>query len=296
MENGVLAMLENAIEALNSIFQDMGVWLTTSPDAFGGGGAWGVVSQVNVALKGIGYGLLILFFLMSFFKTTTNFRDISLQQAIGWIVRFLLVKVLIDYSLDILRFFITISLGANAEILDVSNGLGNVEIPPDVMEVMNAEISLSWWERIPSFFQGIPLWIMAVISVLVIWVCGIIMVVMVYMRFFRVFIYTALAPLPLSTFGSQETSQTGKHFLKAYAAVCLEICVISLACVIFTAIISNGGLQIWASWSDMGLTNSVYGDYWGVTMNFIIQLVIQTVLLTISVSSANKIIREALGA
>lgn len=295
MYNGVIEQLQNAIDVINTVFQNMEVWLTTSPDAFGGGAAWAVVTQVNVALKGIGYGLFLMFLLMSLLKSTTNFKEIGLQQFFGWAIRGVLVFILVGYGLDLLQFFVTISLGANSEILSLSNGLGTVELPPDLLEAAEAAADESWWSALPMFFQGIPLFILALISTLVIWICGIIMVVIVYMRFFRVFIYTAIAPLPLSTFGSPDTSQTGKHFIKAYAAVCLEICVISLACVLFSAIVSNGGLQIWDSWSNVGLQDDVYGEYWGVTMNFIIQLVIQTVLLTISVSSSNKIIREIMG-
>ena len=88
--------------------------LDTAPDAFGGGAVWDVVVQVNRGMQGIGYGLLILFFLMTFFKTTSNFKDLSLQQVIGWIVRFLIVKLVIDYGIQILNFAINISLGINA--------------------------------------------------------------------------------------------------------------------------------------------------------------------------------------
>ena len=35
-------------------------------------------------------------------------------------------------------------------------------------------------------------------------------------------LYTAIAPVPLSTFGGEPSQNVGKSFIKSYAAVCLE--------------------------------------------------------------------------
>ncbi|MDL2237599.1 hypothetical protein LJC56_07210 [Christensenellaceae bacterium OttesenSCG-928-K19] len=292
MEQGVVNLIQAAIDFLNNCFADLRVHLTTTPAAFGGGGVWGVVESINVGIQGIGYGLLILFFLMSFFKTTSNFKDISLQQAIGWIVRFILVKVLIDYGIQILNFAISISMGVNDSILDHSGAFEFASMPQEVLDAVSAMENAAWYERIGSFFQTIPMYIVGGLGMLVIWVCGIIMVVSVYLRFFKVYIYSALAPIPLSTFGGPETSSTGKHFLKAYAAVCLEICVIALAIVIFNAMVSSNNL-IFPSWGET--SGGVNAEFWNTLMNYIFQVGLQTIMLVIVVMSANKYIREIIG-
>ena len=56
----------------------------------------------------------------------------------------------------------------------------------------------------------------------------------VYGRFFKLYIYTAIAPIPLATFAGQPTQNVGKSFVKSYTAVCLEGAIIVLACVIFS--------------------------------------------------------------
>lgn len=55
-----------------------------------------------------------------------------------------------------------------------------------------------------------------------------------YSRMFKLYMYTALAPIPLSTFAGEPTSNVGKNFLRSYAGVCLEGAVITLACIIFS--------------------------------------------------------------
>ena len=47
-------------------------------------------------------------------------------------------------------------------------------------------------------------------------------------------LYTALAPIPLSTFAGEPSQSVGKSFIKSYAAVCLEGAIIVLGCIIFS--------------------------------------------------------------
>lgn len=85
-----------------------------------------------------------------------------------------------------------------------------------------------------GFFESIPLWAVTLIGSLVITVLSFVMILTVYGRFFKLYIYTAISPIPLSTFAGQPTESIGKSFLKSYAAVCLEGAVIMLACIIFS--------------------------------------------------------------
>jgi hypothetical protein len=292
VEQGVVNLIQAAIDFLNNCFADMRIHLQTTPDTFAGGAPWSAVTAINSAIQGVGYGLLVLFFLMSFFKTTSNFKEISLQQCIGWIVRFILAKVLIDYGIQILNFFISIAMGVNSEIFANAGSFEFAQVPQEVLDVVAQMEGAAWYERIGSFFQTIPMFIVGGISMLAIWVCGVIMIVTVYLRFFKLFIMSAIAPLPLATFGSSETSGTGKHFLKAYAAVCLEICVVALAIIIFNAVAGSGDF-IFPSWGDNN--SSINAEFWDTMMNYLFKIVLQTVLLTVTVTSSSKIIKEVIG-
>ena len=83
-----------------------------------------------------------------------------------------------------------------------------------------------------------PLWAVTLIGGLVIWVLSFVMILSVYGRFFKMYMYAALAPIPcLLCRGTQP--KCGKSFLKSYAAVCLEGAVIVLACIIFSVFASS---------------------------------------------------------
>jgi len=72
---------------------------------------------------------------------------------------------------------------------------------------------------------------------LFIWVLSFVMILSVYGRFFKMYMYAALAPIPLSSFAGEPSQNVGKSFLKSYAAVCLEGAVIVLACIIFSVFV-----------------------------------------------------------
>ena len=86
-----------------------------------------------------------------------------------------------------------------------------------------------------GFFESIPLWAVTLIGSLVITVLSFVVILTVYGRFFKLYIYTALSPLPFATFAGEPSQAIGVNFLKSYAGVCLEGAVIILACVIFSA-------------------------------------------------------------
>ena len=87
--------------------------------------------------------------------------------------------------------------------------------------------------------ESIPLWAITLLGSLFIWVLSLIMILTVYSRFFKLYLATAIAPIPMASFAGQPSSSIGVAFLKSYAAICLEGCIIVLACVIFSAFAST---------------------------------------------------------
>ena len=73
-----------------------------------------------------------------------------------------------------------------------------------------------------------------------------------------VLLYTALAPLPLSTFAGESTQSVGISFLKSYVGVCLEGAVIVLACIIYAGFVNTpsvgGGEATTMVWSYLAET------------------------------------------
>jgi hypothetical protein len=134
-----------------------------------------------------------------------------------------------------------------------------------------------------GFLESIPLWAVTLIGGLFITVLSFILIMTVYGRFFKLYMYTALAPIPLSTFAGEPTQNVGKSFVKSFCAVCLEGAVIVLACIIFSVFAASPPV--------------VDPDAAAVTMvwSYIGELVFNMLVLVGSVKMADRIIHEMMG-
>ena len=231
-DNWVVQNLENALGTWNTKMAEVWSLLTMSPQSFKGGGIWHVILQINGAVKGIGLALLVLFFLVGVVKTSGNLTEIKRpEHALKLFIRFAIAKGVVTYGLDLMLALFDIAQGAMTTIMRASGvGSATKTTLPDSMVKAIEDC---------GFFESIPLWAVTLIGSLFITVLSFIIILTVYGRFFRLYMYTAIAPIPLSTFAGQPTQNIGVSFLKSYAGVCLEGAIIVLACIIFSKFASS---------------------------------------------------------
>ena len=226
-DNWVVQNLENALNTWNSKMAEVWALLTMSPQSFKGGGIWNVILQINGAVKGIGLALLVLFFLVGVVKTSGSLTDVKRpEHALKLFIRFAVAKGVVTYGLDLMMALFEIAQGIMTTILHAS-GVGRAtrtRLPAEMIRAIED----------CGFFESIPLWAVTLIGSLFITVLSFIIILSVYGRFFRLYLYTAIAPIPLSTFAGQPTQSIGVSFLKSYAGVCMEGAIIVLSCVIFS--------------------------------------------------------------
>jgi hypothetical protein len=226
-DNWVVQNLENALNTWNTKMAEVWSLLTMSPQNFKGGGIWHVILQINGAVKGIGLALLVLFFLVGVVKTSGSLTDVKRpEHALKLFIRFAIAKGVVTYGLDLMLALFDIAQGVMTTIMR-SSGVGSASKTTLPQSMVTAIEDC-------GFFESIPLWAVTLIGSLFITVLSFIIILTVYGRFFRLYMYTAIAPIPLSTFAGQPTQSIGVSFLKSYAGVCLEGAIIVLACVIFS--------------------------------------------------------------
>ena len=226
-DNWVVQNLENALKTWNTKMAEVWSLLTMSPQSFKGGGIWNVILQINGAVKGIGLALLVLFFLVGVVKTSGSLTDVKRpEHALKLFIRFAIAKGVVTYGLDLMLALFDIAQGVMTTIMR-SSGVGSATKTTLPQSMVTAIEDC-------GFFESIPLWAVTLIGSLFITVLSFIIILTVYGRFFRLYMYTAIAPIPLSTFAGQPTQSIGVSFLKSYAGVCLEGAIIVLACVIFS--------------------------------------------------------------
>lgn len=221
--------LMQGLEYLGDMLEKMWAILTTSPQTFKGGTIWSIISTINGVLGAIGTALLVLFFTVGVIKTCGSFAELRKPEtAVKVFIRFAIAKYLIDNCLTLLVDFVTIVQGIISKVTE-SSSIGTAlefTIPSEVQ---------STFEGIGILDGAIPVWAVCFIAHLAFIVVGLVLLLTVYGRFFRIYMYAAIAPIPLSTMAGQPTENIAKSFLKSFAGVCLQGVVIVLACVIFTA-------------------------------------------------------------
>ena len=275
-DNWVVQNLQNALDTWNSKLAEIWQILTQSPETFKGGVIWQVIVQIHGALQAIGYALLVLFFVVGVVKTCGSFTEVKRpEHALKIFIRFAIAKGVVTYGLELMMALFNIIQGVTSTIMQTA-GFGSTEdtvLPDEIIEAVED----------CGFFESIPLWAVTLIGGLFITVLSFIMIMSVYGRFFRLFLYTAIAPIPLSSFAGEPSQNIGRSFLKSYAAVCLEGAIVVLACIIFSLFASSPPV--------------VNPDAAAVTMvwSYIGELIFNMLVLVGAVKMSDRVVREMMG-
>lgn len=275
-DNWVVQNLQNALETWNGKLSEIWALLTTTPQDFKDGGIWSVIVNINGAVQAIGLALLVLFFVVGMVKTCGSYTDVKKpEHALKLFVRFALAKGAITYGMELMLALFNIIQGVISTIMN-SAGFGSPQQTVLPAEMITTIENCGFWE-------SIPLWAVTLIGGLFITVLSFILIMTVYGRFFKLYMYTALAPVPLSTFAGEPSQNVGKSFIKSYCAVCLEGAVIVLACVIFSLfasappVVNPDAAAVTQVWSYIG------------------ELVFNMLVLVGAVKMSDRIIREMMG-
>lgn len=275
-ENWVVQNLENALNVWNGKLEEVRSILTSSPETFRGGGVWEVVQTVHGALQAVGLALLVLFFTVGVMKTCGSFAELRRpEQAVRLFLRFILAKAAVTWGMELMMALVEIVQGMVSAVLAAAPPLPAADsaLPAEIVEAVEG----------CSFLESVPLWAVSLIGGLFVWVLSFVMILSVYGRFFRLYLYTAVAPVPLSSFAGEPTQNIGKSFLRGYAAVCLEGAVIVLACVIFSAF-ASGPPEADASAAPAAMVWKYMGE-----------LIFNMLILVGAVKMSDRVVREMMG-
>lgn len=275
-DNWVVQNLENALETWNEKLAEIWTLITQSPEQFKGGTIWNVVKDIHGAVQAIGLGLLVLFFVVGVMKTCGSFAEVKKPEvALKLFIRFAIAKGVVTYGLELMIALFNIVQGLISQIMTAA-GMGTATrtvLPSTIVTAIED----------CGFFESIPLWAVTLIGGLFITILSFIMILTVYGRFFKLYIYTAIAPVPLSTFAGEPSQQVGKSFIKSYAAVCLEGAVIVLACIIFSLFA--------ASPPTVDPNAAAVSMVW----SYIGKLIFNLLVLVGTVKMSDRVVREMMG-
>lgn len=276
-DNWIVQNLNSALQTWSDKLAEIWTLLTQSPENFKGGAIWSVMTNINGGLKAIGYGLLVLFFAAGLVKTCGSFTDMKKpEHVVKAFIRFALAQGAVMSGMELLTAIFSIVQGIVTNIMSHSGMAGGTvtELPSEIVDKIEAV----------GMLESIPLWIVTLLGSLLITVLSFVMILTVYGRMFKLYMYTAIAPIPLATFAGEPTQSVGKNFIRSYAGVCLEGAIIALACIIFSVFASS--LPAIGDTSLSAVT---------IVWNYVGELVFNLLVLVGAVKASDRIVKEIMG-
>ena len=275
--NWIVDNLNSALGTWNGKLAEIWTLISTTPEDFKGGTVWTVIQNINGALQAIGCALLVLFFVMGVVKTCGSFTELKKPEMVfKCFIRFVLAQAAVTHGMELMSALFKIAQGMISTIMTSSglSALTATTLPSEMVTIIEDV----------GFLESIPLWAITLLGSLFIWVLSLVMILTVYSRFFKLYMATAIAPIPMASFAGQPSSSIGISFLKTYAAICLEGCVIVLACVIFSAFASSP-----PAIADDTLAAAT------IVWNYVGELIFNMLVLVGAIKMSDRLIRELMG-
>lgn len=275
--NWIVDNLNSALGTWNGKLAEIWTLISTTPENFKGGAVWTVITGINGALQAIGCALLVLFFVMGVVKTCGSFTELKKPEMVfKCFIRFVLAQAAVTHGMELMSALFQVAQGMITTIMGASglSALTATTLPAEMVTIIEDV----------GFLESIPLWAITLLGSLFIWVLSLVMILTVYSRFFKLYMATAIAPIPMASFAGQPSSSIGVAFLKSYAAICLEGCVIVLACVIFSAFASTP-----PAIADDTLAAAT------IVWNYVGELIFNMLVLVGAIKMSDRLIRELMG-
>lgn len=270
ISEAALEHLQSALDKWSAKYSEIFSILTTSPEEFQDGAIWGIVSNILTVLQGIGVSLLIIFFFYGLIKSGLDYRDVfrNPKNIIFAFSRVVIANAFVIHSLDILLYILKLIQEIMAKIQTTATSI-SYTVPDNIKTALE---NADFWASIGAFA-------MSLISSLLISGLSIIIIVLVYGRFFKIFLLTAVAPIPLAGYASEQTESIGNNFMKSYIGECLRGVIIIVACLIFSAFA--------VSPTSSGATTAG-----AMVLDYVFDVAMQMLILVIMIKGSDRMVKE----
>ena len=191
-------------------------------------------------------------------------------------IRFVLAQAAVTHGMELMTALFKVAQGMISTIMTSSglSALAATTLPSEMVTIIEDV----------GFLDSIPLWAVTLLGSLFIWVLSLVMILTVYSRFFKLYMATAIAPIPMASFAGQPSSNIGVAFLKSYAAICLVGGGIGLACVMFSAFASSP-----PAIADYTLAAAT------IVWNYVGELIFNMLVLVGAIKMSDRLIHELMG-
>lgn len=241
MEDYIIGVIEEILNGVTSMGGDGGLLVQTPAQFNSAIYSWVQGICQSVAMP-VAYIVLALIFTLELYNASTRIDGAGGGATFGaeivfkTMIKFVLCKLAVDMTPQILGAIFELSSNI---IGNISGGAPGTSVAAD-LDALRASI---------SGLNGIFPKLFLCLQVTIIWIVfkfsSMLITVVVIGRMVEIYIYTAIAAVPIATLGGGDLGMIGKSFLKSFAAVCVQGVLIYIAMSMFGTLavsIPSGGL------------------------------------------------------
>jgi hypothetical protein len=250
--SGVMDNLSGMFDSVNQQVGDIAVQVGTTPANFSPG-VFAMIRNVSetviIPIAGLILTFIACYELIQMIIDHNNLANFETWIFFKWIFKTFAAVMLITNTFNITMAIFDVA----QHVINASGSLisGDTAIDASTLEALEETLmEMDLGPLLGLYLQSFIVQItMSILSVLIF--------VIVYGRMIEIYLMTSLAPIPLSTFGNKEQSQTGQNYLRSLFALGFQGFLIMICVGIYAVLINEMALSddvIMAIWGIMGYT------------------------------------------
>ena len=179
---------------------------------------WGTMNTIAISLRPFCYLIITICLLIEIAQVAQKVDVISWEHGIKLCLKMVITKVIID----VVPTFLRACWRQSNDWITVVVGDGNVNIYSVVMTRATEVIG-----QLDGLFTGLILCIPVLLVLLAVAICGLVVQAIALGRWFEIYIYIAISPLPCAFFPLGDGTGGGwsritQKYLKSFIAICLQ--------------------------------------------------------------------------
>lgn len=272
MDEQIIDQINNALNSWYDKLQEVIDIITINPRVYRGGALWDIVTILFEVVKGVGIPLLALCIALGIFGVSATIAETRRPEvALKTFIRAAIAYELVSQAQSLMLKVLNICQDT-AEDLGMGTFFKRPTIPD---EIVNAVKDMDFW-------PALGVYLIAFLGSLAVTVASFIVILTVYGRFFKIYLYVIVSPIPLAFLGGKTTEHVGISFIKSFIGVGLEAVLIVAAIQLYSTFVTAAPL--------------VTGDTANAMVwNYMLDTVFNVLILVTIVKTAPTLVREMFG-
>ena len=270
--SGIMGNLTGVFDSVNSRVGEIATDVGMTPASFSPG-IFSMIRSVSetviIPIAGLILTFIACYELIQLIIEHNNLSNFETWIIFKWIFKTFVAVTLISNCFNIVMAVFDVC----QSVISQSGGIigASTSVSDEAIAAMEATLE--------TYGVGtlLGIYLMSFVIQLTLWILSIVIFVIVYGRMIEVYLMTSLAPIPLSTFGNREQSQTGQNYLRSLFALGFQGFLIIICVGIYAVLIQS-----------ISFTSDIVGSLWGV--------VGYTVLLVFTLFKTGGLARSVLNA